>query len=976
MAGFGDVVQAKQIDRDGGVTSKLGDGFGWAIGSLDQDSNLTRTKFDTMGQPLEVVNALSSSTTYVYDLLGRQTSLTTPAGTTSTSHEASTGRLASQTDAKGSSLDSTKFVYDSLDRPTSMPDMLDQVTTRGYDKAGQMVWIEDAEGKRTDYVYDVLGRRTTTTLENGGVTTVEYDSAGRRSKITKPSGIEQRFTYQAMTGLLEKIDYYNATPTLVGTDTFSYDTYLRNTGSTGRDGANHTLTYSDLGHLASDALTYSGQTYTVSYTYDARGRLDETTYPSGRKSAYSYTNRGQLYTIDWDGSQIENRSFDALGQMFAVWREYTDEVRTYDTASRVTSIDNNHGVGKVSYTFDNNSNKLSETWDSVSNMAAWSFTTEDSGASSFTDGYDAENRFRRFKRSSQSEDIYLDRSAIGNISNFKFNSVDGLRSYSDAHELTSVAGTAQQFDDDGNLIRSQHGTSLDWDEAGLLKQVSVPMDYALGASGSEVYSKTPQQPIDMGTLRDGIAMLDTTAGTAYIMHSRPDIHVRLPSVHVDQADHLVGVRHDGTNWQYGADNSWINFTPLPDDRLLAEVDFGTANGSIDSITPLTTPGVHAQGINQGCSDTDLVFSANEWAGVANDGEVGLTGSMFSIESIDSLVGKPGTTQFGYDATGKRVWKKHSSTSSMIDVGELGMGVLCEDNSTGITYLMHSVADVHDRFASMNFAQTDHFICVRHNGSSWQYGHNNGWANFTPLASDRLLAEVDFGSANGSISSVTNITTLGVHAQGINQGFTAGDFTITANQWNGATNGGEIGLSGDWFIPEREFLLGELRRGVELYDAASGTGYLMFSVANVHSRFSGLGTNSADHVIGVRHNGTSWQYTRSLKYDSQGSWLSFTPQPGDRLIADVDFGTSGGGIDSVTALTTLGVHAQGIDQGYTSGDLTFTKNQWNGSANDGEIELTGSWLSPNESEHTVYIYAGPNCIAEYKAELLSEVVFLN
>ena len=59
-------------------------------------------------------------------------------------------------------------------------------------------------------------------------------------------------------------------------------------------------------------------------------------------------------------------------------------------------------------------------------------------------------------------------------------------------------------------------------------------------------------------------------------------------------------------------------------------------------------------------------------------------------------------------------------------------------------------------------------------------------------------------------------------------------------------------------------------------------------------------------------------------------------------------------------------AQGIDQGYTSGDLTFTKNQWNGIANDGEIELTGSWLSPNESEYTVYIYAGANCIAEYSA----------
>ena len=59
LAAFGDVAQAKQVDRNGNVNSWLGDGYGWDIASLDQDSNLTRTKFDTMGKPLEVINALS-----------------------------------------------------------------------------------------------------------------------------------------------------------------------------------------------------------------------------------------------------------------------------------------------------------------------------------------------------------------------------------------------------------------------------------------------------------------------------------------------------------------------------------------------------------------------------------------------------------------------------------------------------------------------------------------------------------------------------------------------------------------------------------------------------------------------------------------------------------------------------------------------------------------------------------------------------
>lgn len=631
LASFGDVEQVKQIDANGNAVSRLSDGYAWVVGSLDQDSNLTRTKFDTTGKPLEIINALSNSTTYVYDSLGRQTSMTTPAGTTSIAYDASTGRVSSQTDAKNNT---TSFTYDLLDRPTITTDRLSKQTKRGYNRCcGQLAWIEDAEGKRTDYTYDVIGQRLTTELHDNSVTTVTYDAVGRRASVTKHSGVKQEFIYQALTGLLTEIKRYDATLTFVGSDTFTFDAYMRPTGSSSIDGVTTARTYTDRGQVASDSMTYQGQSYPVNLAYGSRGRLQDVTYPSGRKAEYTYTNKSQIETIKWDSVQLEDRVYDSLGRLTENWRAYTDEVRTYDAANRLTSIDNNHGAGKVSYTYDANSNKLSETWDAISNMSAWNFTTQDGS----NDGYDAEDRFTRFKRTGQSEDILLPRTDIGNISNVKVNAVDNLRSYSDAHELTSIAGVAQTFDADGNMTLDQTGKTLDWSEAGRLEKVSTPAvapntssqeaTYGYDASGKRSWK---QVKVDVGTLHKGVAAQDGATGTAYVMYSEESIHTRLQP-HSTQADHLVAVRYTGTVWQYDRNTSWAAFTPRDSDRLLAVIDHGDSTPGMVSVTPITTLGVHAGGIKEGYVSTNLVFTANFWDGQANLGEVGVTGSWFTAE---------------------------------------------------------------------------------------------------------------------------------------------------------------------------------------------------------------------------------------------------------------------------------------------------------------------------------------------------------
>ncbi len=485
LSGYGNTVRTNQVDPAGKWSSSMTDGFGWGVASMDEDYNLSRNKHDSAGNVLEQIDPLNHSMTHVYDALGRQTSTTSFAGTTGTSYNSSTGRVGSQTDAKSNT---TSFTYDILGRQTVVTDRLGEATTSTFDSGGRLSTLTDAESKTTTYTYDAMDRKLTTTYPDSSVTTINYDPSGTfptgstAHKLTFDTD-KSKTSISSFDGTLDKLEYRNSGGTLVGTDDFSYDALLRQSGSTSMNGITRAMTYTDRSQLASEATTYGGKTYTVSYTFDARGRTQDITYPSTRKANYTYTTRSEIDKIKWANVQFEDRAYDTAGRLTGVDRVYTDESRTYDNGNRLLTI-NNTNVGNLTYTWDPNSNKLGETWSGA--MANWSFTTQKAGGT-YVDGYDQEDRFRRFIRSGQSEDIYLARSDIGNISDVEINSTSHLRSYSSAHELTSVDSTSQTFDDDGNLTAHHSGVTLGWDTANRMTQTVVPSSPTMGIEGTNDY---------------------------------------------------------------------------------------------------------------------------------------------------------------------------------------------------------------------------------------------------------------------------------------------------------------------------------------------------------------------------------------------------------------------------------------------------------------------------------------------------------
>ncbi|QDT65247.1 LEPR-XLL domain-containing protein [Calycomorphotria hydatis] len=331
--------------------------------------------------------------------------------------------------------------------------------------------------------------------------------------------------------------------------------------------------------------------------------------------------------------------------------------------------------------------------------------------------------------------------------------------------------------------------------------------------------------VSIGDLRFGVAVEDDTTGTGFLMYSEEGVDTRFsPGLYPENSEHILAVRHDGTNWEYNNNNSWYTFTTDTTDRLLAEVDFTN-----DTVTSLQGTEGSYEGLALGYESGDLSFAPNMFNGGFNLGEFGVTGTTF-----------------------------HINDPVTVTVGNLGYGVAVDDEATGVGYLMYSAEAVNDRFPVNPFADNaEHIVAVRFDGTNWEYNTNNAnWYVFTPRSDDRLLAEVDF--TNDTLTSFEGTEDT---YEGIARGYLSGDLAFHVNKWNGGTNAGEFGVTGTNFTVNSPVVapvgnvttsVGNLAYGVAVQDDATGTGYLMYSAEAVDTRFpAGVFANNSEQLVAVR-----------------------------------------------------------------------------------------------------------------------------
>ncbi len=204
-------------------------------------------------------------------------------------------------------------------RPTIVARVLDDGTTQmrinQYNALGNVTASIDPVGRRMTYLYapnlvDLLEARQTTWANNDLVAKYIYNSQHLPTAIFDAAGQMTTNTYNARGQLLTTTDPLGETTTM------SYDTngYLLSiVGPLGAATDTISFSYDAVGRVHSMTNTDS---YTLTYAYDNMDRLTNITYPDATFDAFTYSNLDLVVAQDRLGRQTLH-TYDSLRQLVA-----------------------------------------------------------------------------------------------------------------------------------------------------------------------------------------------------------------------------------------------------------------------------------------------------------------------------------------------------------------------------------------------------------------------------------------------------------------------------------------------------------------------------------------------------------------------------------------------------------------------------------------------------------------------------------
>lgn len=384
---------------------------------------ITKTTYDDLRRPLTTTEAFGTSL----------------AATSSTVY-ASTGFAWKSTDALGRE---TRTDYDAAGRAvktyasavddalTSATTLVNPVTETGYDAAGNVSYIINPLGQRTDYAYDNRNRRFQE--QQPAVTDATTATSSRPTRITAYDGVSNVIAVQDARGFISTTDYdparrpvtVTAPPmtkvdgsTVYPTTTSTYDLAGNVLTVTDANGHVTTNTYDALNRLKTslqkpdtnathdilvqneyDAagnrtavidgkaqrteFTYDGlnrnltvkdpANHSVTFTYDA---LNKTTRVDslGQQTNYGYDVRHRLTDVTYVARTQDNRSYayDLVGQLLTVTEPgkagKADVAYTYDALGR--QLTETSGGQTHAYAYDLASNRVTVTYGGTGTVLA------------------------------------------------------------------------------------------------------------------------------------------------------------------------------------------------------------------------------------------------------------------------------------------------------------------------------------------------------------------------------------------------------------------------------------------------------------------------------------------------------------------------------------------------------------------------------------------------------------------------------
>lgn len=439
-------------------------------------------------------------TVYTYDPIARVTSVVNTVGTTSNAYD---DWKTTVTDPRSKVKNFYSDAYGNLVKVEETNSGSTYTTNYEWNLNKKLTKITDALSNVRNFTYDGLGRRLTAQdLHASADTTFGswsylYDDAGNMTQSISPEAKTVNYTYDDLNRVLTE-NYTGATGTEI---TYVYDTGTDGIGKlysvTMTAGANTVYTYNANGAEASEVKTINSNAYTTSYTYDRQGNILVITYPDSAEVKYTWNTAGLLEKIerkesggsytdvvsDFDYAPNEKLILQSDANGVTTTNTY-DATALYRLTNRLTQKSGGPKLQDLNYTYDNNGNitqivdasntdsskTVAYVYDDLNRLTSATATSVAAGQSTYTHTF-----------------TY---SKIGNIltspvGSYSYNGDKGS-SYANPHAATSIAGGAQTYDKDGNLLTYGLNTNT-WNYKDQLTNMSfstTTLDYSYDHAGN------------------------------------------------------------------------------------------------------------------------------------------------------------------------------------------------------------------------------------------------------------------------------------------------------------------------------------------------------------------------------------------------------------------------------------------------------------------------------------------------------------
>lgn len=508
---------------------------------IDEEDNEIVIVYDDNSNITSITDQLGKITSMVYDDLNRVVSVTNPYGKTWTREFNKTGKLVKldgpSTDPQEfcydkdglliSSVDSNGeeqgYVYDAEGRLTTVTDSLNNTTTISYDLLNRIKRITDSNSKYVEYTYDNVGNITVFKDKRGNETEFTYDDIYRVTEVEDALGNVTKYTHDDNSNITKIESPPQATPPSTN---FVYDGARRLTQFTDQLNESGTFSYNDNGLITSktdrngDTTNYGfnnlnqlteiaySLTNTVDFDYNAVGNLIEMVDSLGI-TEWTYGDIGELISTDdpWDFTHAltyndesmiqtitaegDSRSYtwNSAGLMTGATRDSLQTTFDYNAASWITGKNYPNDV-ETDYTYSSlglmtDIDVKDTTTTPATNLVALDYTydengnvlTEDVGAETWTNAYDALNRLVTVDKPNTVNDVAYTYDVRGNLTDKDVGGTDNTDlTFNIADRMTRVdyensSYRVYTYDKNGNCTKEEYFSGVY-----LNSPVVVPID--------------------------------------------------------------------------------------------------------------------------------------------------------------------------------------------------------------------------------------------------------------------------------------------------------------------------------------------------------------------------------------------------------------------------------------------------------------------------------------------------------------------